>query len=148
MKRTISLAFCFALFVIPGLAQDWRQIVPLKTKCEDLKKILSVKECKFPVSNYEFEEYKININFGNQFYKLVVVSKDTVESAMIMLKKGIAIKDFETNLSDYKISEPDYPALIYRNEKKGIEFETQKIKGIELVFSIVLFPPELEKNGK
>jgi len=139
----IFLAFCFYNKVS---AQEWKQIVPLKTRCEDLKKILGVEECKFPVSNYESESFKININFLSKGDKWNV-SNDTVISAMIILKKAVKLKDFETDLKDYKVTPiSDYLGLLYRDDKRGIEFETQKNKDEEYVMNIILFPVTVKKE--
>lgn len=147
MKQTIIVIFCLALLAASGMAQEWRKIVPLKTKCEDLKRILGVKECEFPVSNYKFEEFSVNINFNNK-YQDYKVSSDTVVSAIIILHVKMNLKDFETDFSDYKITEPDYPGLIYRNEKKGIEFETQKLDGDEYVGSVTFFPTKIKRQSE
>jgi hypothetical protein len=125
-------------------AQEWTNIIPLTTKCKDLKKILGVKKCKFPVSNYEFETFDLNINFLTKNDKLKV-SFDTVVEARISLKKLIRLRDFETDLSDYKINAvDDLPSTkVYKNEKRGISLTVQPIPELnneEYIKSIWLYP--------
>lgn len=147
MKRTIPLFVVFALFVASAVAQDWRKIVPLKTKCEDLKILLDVKECQYPYSSYKFEKFNVSINFPKKNDKWNV-SSDTVVNVTVIFCELMNLRDFETDISDYKITTPsDYDALIYTNDEKGISFETQKPDGNEeLITYVSLFPPKTKSK--
>lgn len=152
MKRikfaTLFFVFCLSVFPFTEVSgQEWKKIVPLKTNCEDLKKILEVKECNYPVSNYKFEKFSININFSRKDDGWNI-SSDTVIDATIILHELINLKDFEIDFTDYQIKpETDIPGLIYRNNKKGIQFTTQKPTGDEeYVMDVSLFP--VKNNDK
>jgi hypothetical protein len=147
MKHIFQLLIYLSLFTVPSFAQDWQKIVPLKTNCEELKKILGVEECEYPVSDYKFKEFNINITFSTKANGWNV-SKDTVFMVLIFFDPAIKLKDFETDFSDYKIKpETDFPGLIYTNEKKGILFVTQNPEGDEeYVMSVTLFPVKTKRK--
>ena len=143
MKRTIVLIVVVVLFISSAVAQDWRKIVPLKTKCEDLKNLLGVKECHYPNSIYKFEKFNVYINFStknDEWY----VSSDTVVETTVIFCEWMNLRDFEIDISGFKITpQSDYEALIYTNDEKGISFETQKPNGNEeFITSILLYPPK------
>jgi hypothetical protein len=130
-------------------AQEWKEIVPLASKCEDVKRILKVKECTFPFSAYQFPKFKISIDFSTD--DSWAVSKDTVVKVYIGLREFIRLKDYDVDLSDFEItSEDDLPDVkIYRNEKKGIELTVQHGLSEDLYISdILIFPPKkIKKQG-
>ena len=66
MKMALMLAFIsFALTSIsPPAVGEWRGIIPLKSSCEDVKRILNVKKCEFPTSSYEFPDSRVVVNFS------------------------------------------------------------------------------------
>ena len=146
---SVLVLVILALFSSTNIsAQDWKKIVPLSSKCEDIKKILKVKECKYPVSDYEFPKFVININFSTADDEWNV-SKDTVTGVIIILRELIKLKDFETNFDDYEITpEYDLPDVkIYKNDKKGIAFSVQKFPdNEEYISDFRLFPSRMKKK--
>lgn len=132
MKQLFFLPIFFTLLLSPCLAQGWKKIVPLVSTCEDVKKILVVNECNFPEMYYETPEYKISISFSTDKDEWNV-SKETVTSMIVISGQKLLedfVKDFETDFEDYEITPVyDLPkSKLYRNEKRGIEFEARNVK--------------------
>jgi hypothetical protein len=66
MKRApILILSLLTLTVItrPVLAQGWREIIPLKSTCEDVKRILNVPTCKPYYEYYEVDGERLQIGF-------------------------------------------------------------------------------------
>ena len=131
-------------------AQEWNQIIPLVSKCDDVKKILKVNECTFPFSTYQFSKFKISIDFSTDTDRWAV-SNDTVIKVYVGLKEFMKLEDYVKDLSDFEIvPEDDLPDVkIYTNEKKGIELTVQYVLPEEPYISdILIFPPKkVKKKG-
>lgn len=125
-------------------AQEWKQIVPLISTCEDVKRILSINDCKFPTLRQKFPKYNITLDFSTDEDEWNV-SKETVVSVLVILKELIRLEDYEANLAEYKIiPEDDLPSQkIYRNDKKGIELTVSNDKWIR---NIYFYPSQKNKE--
>ena len=116
--------------VVTANGQKWREIQPLITTCEDLKSILHIEACKYPVTFYADDSFWIHINFTDSSESSELKEKSClpippkrVRSVSIRLIKGIYLRDFETDFADFSILAvpdlPDYLRLV--NMKKGID---------------------------
>lgn len=125
----IIVAFSF----VNVRSQNWQKIVPLKSKCEDIKLIFNVEECKFPVSYYNFSKITLVVEYTTQKNRWKAPSKK-VADVIIIFKELIPLKEIGVDLSAFRI-EPvsDLPrARIYINDTKGIKIEAQRIINDEL----------------
>lgn len=163
MKRVIYISLLLILVSVAhnvARAQEWRKLVPLVSTCEDVKNIFKIKTCEFPYMTYETSAYKAQIefskdNFGNECApnnSFRNISKETVLSVSIRLNEGIALKDFEPDLSGYKIEQDGDLAdfFRYKNKKTGIEFvavHTEDAENSIGIGSITLNPSE-ENDAK
>ena len=67
MKTIRIFIFGFCALVIgatPAYAKEWRGLIPLKSTCEDVKRILGVDKCVVPESTYELSNYRVIIRFA------------------------------------------------------------------------------------
>lgn len=122
--------------------QDWKKIVPIRSKCVDVKKVFHIAKCNYPVTDFERPDFKINITFAERQNKWNV-SGDTVVQVIIVLKRLIPIEEFESNCNSYRIKpDSDIPSgKIYSDDENGIEFATQKLmENKEFVTSIRRYP--------
>ena len=152
MKPLLLLLTFFTISLIPCSAQDWKRIVPLVSTCEDIKKILDVNECAFPQMYYKTPSYRVLISFSTDKDEWNV-SSETVVFVIVSPKELKLLEDFvkvfETDLKDYKVTPvSDLPdSKLYRNEKRGIDFEAQNvIDNLFFVGSFTLYPSE--ENSK
>lgn len=64
----IGFIFMLLSLALTNVSQSstdgWRGLVPLKSSCEDVKRVLDVKKCEFPISSYEFPELRIVVYFS------------------------------------------------------------------------------------
>lgn len=53
------------LFTVP-LSQSncWRGLTPLRSTCDDVKKVLSIETCSMPLTNYDQPEMQVMISFA------------------------------------------------------------------------------------
>ncbi len=124
--------------------QAWTNLVPLESKCEDVKRVFSVRECTFPVTNLEMPGYDVTIHFSQAKGEWKVPA-DTVTDIRFFFNDLVRLRDFETDFADYKMSrEVDTPAImIYLNEKKGIKLWVQTAVANEpYISSLFLLPSQ------
>ncbi|MEJ7623793.1 MAG: hypothetical protein WKF34_07350 [Pyrinomonadaceae bacterium] len=148
MKKSIfyiGIVLMIAIFSSREVsAQGWKEIVPLVSTCEDVKRILAVKECEFPTSEYEFPKYTTTVYFKRDRDEWNV-SKDTVIRALVIFKDVLRLRDYETDFKDYVIKrEDDVPEItIYKNDRKGISLSVQMYNQPEpYIGDIFLYPSE------
>lgn len=147
-KEILLLLMCLVLFLSDSVAQDWRKLVPLVSKCSDVKKILNVDTCDFPSSDYRLPEFGISINFSSRDKH----RSPTVTRVIISFKKWVSLKEFESDLSGYEIL-PDgdlQNSKIYKNDRKGISFSAQDVfeDGERYVTGVTLYPKKITKRKK
>jgi hypothetical protein len=96
-----------------------------------VKRILKIDKCEFPFTRYENPSYSATIEFSEKACNKKCspneecwnVPKGTVLSASIGLNVGIALKDYESDFSSYKIKGvSDLPdSLRYISKEKGVK---------------------------
>lgn len=154
MKRTF-LGFILGLILILGSegivaqAQTWKEIVPLITKCDDVKRIFGVSGCQYPVMRLESGSYDLTIHFAKERDGWNV-SKDTVIDILVIFNDLLKLSDYEKTFKDYVIKpENDVPEItIYTNVKKGVELTVQTAVAKELYISNIFFYPSEENKKK
>jgi hypothetical protein len=110
-------------------AQGFRGIVPLKSDCADVKRILGVKKCTVPQSVFLLKDFWITVNFttnnplekAKKCYKVPV---GRVISFTVTYNKPFPIKDFEYELKYAKGPFGDVNTIAYENKEKGVSVLT------------------------
>jgi hypothetical protein len=151
MKISILVVFLVGVLLTysyDARGQGWNELVPLISTCEDVKRVLKASECKLPWSEYQFPDYNVTVNFSTDADGWCV-SRQTVTSVIVILKRTIKLSDYRSDLTGFVISkESDAPEIsIYKNDRKGVEFSVQKSRDGELyVWDIALYPSK--QNAK
>lgn len=128
-------------------AQKYREIKPLISTCEDIKRIFNVEKCDYPSSNFDFSDYGITVNFSTDENEWKI-NKGIVTEAIIVLKPIVKLSDYEKDYKDYKIeTDGDLPDVkLYINDKQGIRLTVEEINSEKYVTSIYLYPSEKIKQ--
>ena len=137
---TLALINFFGIGRVDG--QQWEGIVPLVSKCEDVKKTFSLTKCDLPVTRVELPSKKIVIDFSTTEDEWPV-SNDTVVNVLVIFHELPKLFDYTTEFTDYTIThESDVPAiLIYKNDKKGVRLTVQTGRGL-YIDSLILYPSQ------
>lgn len=132
MKTVNLYVLSFVIFCFTGLvsAQGFKGLIPLESTCEDVKRILNVEKCSYPLSVYSLKDYIVGVYFKTETrseddkwcYKVPV---GTVTSFDMSLNKGIPIKDFEYKLKFAEKLENDIVTIVYDNREKGVRAYVQ-----------------------
>jgi hypothetical protein len=151
MKISILVFFLVGILLTPSSdarGQVWSELVPLISTCEDVKRVLKVSECKLPWSEYQFPDYNVTVDFSTDADGWCV-SRQTITSIFVSLKRTIKLSDYRSDLTGFVISkEYDAPEIsIYKDDRKGLKFSVQKFRDGELyVWDIALYPSK--QNAK
>ena len=95
------------LFTVP-LSQSncWRGLTPLRSTCDDVKKVLSIETCSMPITNYDRPEMQVMISFAtgdcNKAPQGWRVSKGTVTAIILSPQIPMTPEMFGLDLSKYK----------------------------------------------
>ena len=110
-------------------AQGYKGIIPLKSTCEDVKRVLKVDECKEPFTMYSLEDIRVSIHFtkdgateNNLCYR---VPTGRVLSFTVSFNKAVPLDKFEYKLKFAEKIENDIVSIIYANEEKGVSAYVQ-----------------------
>lgn len=124
------LAFFLLMFVtIQSQSNCWRGITPLRSTCEDVKKILKVDNCTLPISEYTLSDFRVMVEFENETCdresRAWRVPKGTVTSLAISPRKEMRPSEFDLDLSKYRKREGEHIVGMehYDNEEKGVSVE-------------------------
>ncbi|MGH9967990.1 MAG: hypothetical protein ACREBG_09195 [Pyrinomonadaceae bacterium] len=119
--KTLTAAVC-VLFAAAGFcsAKAWRDIVPLHSTCEDVKRILNVSECG---SSYDTNEGRVDISFSRKpCADGWNVPPGTVLHIAVTLKAPQRLDQLGLDLATFKkevsYDSPNYVA--YTNREEGI----------------------------
>ena len=117
-------------------AKEWRGIVPLRSTCEDVKRILNVSKCEF---GYDVDEGRVFISFAKKAcldgWK---VPSGTVLSIALYPKGNQRPDQLGLDLTSFKKEVPRYESVVYySNDEEGISV-TVTSKG--KVYRIDYFP--------
>jgi hypothetical protein len=115
--------------------------VPLVSGCCDVKRVFGVEKCEYPVSDLDLPKFRANVTFARKTNRWKVPA-NTVTEVILIFKQFKRVPDFEPNLSGYQIiPEADVPSqTIYKNDKRGIMFTTEKIDNEDYVMDVRLYP--------
>jgi hypothetical protein len=128
-RLTLMAAVSILLFLQQvSTAQEWRGIRPMRSTCEDVKRILNTKSCQPPDNTYDLDDEKVKITFTNSrchkaFQRAWNVPIGTVIYVERLLKRPIPIKDFEIDENNYERVLTDFTdQTILVSEIDGLSF--------------------------
>jgi hypothetical protein len=123
----------YVFVVLPTLvvAQGWRGIVPMKSNCEDVKKVLGVGTCApLTGSVFESDDERVEITFTKQlchwaYGKYWHVPVGTVLLIERRLKKRIPLAEFKVNENKCEKVRTDWlDEVIYSCDEGSVEYDT------------------------
>lgn len=152
MKRilmTVGLTLLSHILVGSTYSQSWKNIVPLKSTCEDIKKEWGVEECEYPLTRIKTDSHWITIKLTTEKCDCVsknsfnewLVAKGTVEWVSITLIDQIDLRQYKsksTFTSFKKTPVADLPGnYLYVDTKNGERLEVTSSNAIATIY---LFP--------
>jgi len=153
MKKKLRLNFLLLILMLFSSytllsAHGFNGIIPLKSTCEDVKRILKVEKCEFPYSLYFLKDFTISIYYTKEkpsetdkvCYK---VPAGRVSSIRVSYNKQFPIKDFEYNVKYAEGPFGDIGTIAYENLEKGVSVFT-----VDGVVGTAFFKPTLKQHRK
>lgn len=121
----VGIIICLSMTILVN-GQGYKGIIPLQSNCEDVKRILKVKECTYPRSEYEFENFQISVWFTkekpNKDERICWdVPAGTVLSISVSYDIPILLSKFEHPLKFVKGPINDIFMMLYKNEERALE---------------------------
>lgn len=129
MKFALSASFLLMCIAASPQPNSWRGITPVRSTCEDVKKILKVDTCSLPISEYTIPDYRIMVSFANDDCDSSPhawrVPKGTVLSLTISPKHAMSVSQFGIDLSGFKKREGEEIVGMehYDNAEEGVSVE-------------------------
>lgn len=106
MRFALPTVLLWLLTLPLGQSNCWRGITPLRSTCDDVKKVLSVETCSMPITNYDRPELHVMISFATGDCDKTPhgfrVSKGTVTSITLSPQIPMTPEMFGLDLSKYK----------------------------------------------
>ena len=121
---TIMALWLFAMPQRP--ANSWHGLTPLRSTCDDVKKLLNIESCSMPLTNYELPEVHVMIQFAKGDCDKAPdgwrVSRDTVVALTISPQLPMRPAEFGLDLSKYrKRDDGEIVGLAhYSSEEEGV----------------------------
>ena len=105
--------------------QGFKGIIPLESTCEDVKRILKIEKCTFPLSVYYLKDFTVSIHYTKETSSeedkwCFKVPAGTVDSITVSYNKKFSIKEFEYELKYKEKLIDDIDITVYENVEKGI----------------------------
>jgi hypothetical protein len=130
-KMRFIVVVVFVLLTFPDicLGQEWRGLKPLKSTCDDVKRVLSVDHCEYPRSTYRLVDEIIEISFvtcpcpsicngENRGWNL---PPDAITAIHRELRKGLPVADFQVNSDRWTKTTTDFIGQVtYSNDELGL----------------------------
>lgn len=135
MRRLIISFGVIIATSISVSAQGWRGIVPLKSDCETVKRLLGIPQCR--TWTYQFSEGNISISFSDGTCETGwKVSAGTVISFSLYTKAKQKLDDAFPDLSKYVKSSDGHVRGItnYTNADEGVTITAQEDGTISSIF--------------
>ena len=129
MTLGLLAVLLFSALTISGqstCSNCWQGITPLHSTCQDVKKILKVEKCTFPIVEYTLPEFRAMIEFENEPCAREAhgwrVSPGTVTAISLSPLKAMLPSDFGLDLSKYeKRDDGEIVGVVhYENRLEGV----------------------------
>lgn len=120
MLCRLSVTVLFLLAIGAASAQTWREIVPLRSNCEDLKRIMGISRCLN--TTYDFADAKVTIAFSDGTCATGWnVKEGTVLFIEVHPKAPLKLEDLDLDEALYqKTVDSHLPEVThYRNQDRG-----------------------------
>lgn len=141
------LALLFLMLVtMSSQSNCWRGITPLRSTCEDVKKILKVDTCTLPISEYTLPDFRVMVEFQNETCdsepRAWRVPKGTVTAITISPRNEMRPSEFGLDLSKYKKREDGEIVGVehYDSEEEGVTVDLYR----GFVQNLFLYPRKSE----
>lgn len=107
MRIIVSVLTLLMFITTQGQSNCWRGITPLRSTCEDVKKVLNVDACTLPISQYTLPDFRVMVEFqtetcNNKEARVWRVPKGTVIAITIAPRNEMRPSEFGLDLSKYK----------------------------------------------
>jgi len=121
---------------------DWRGIVPLVSKCEDVIKILKIKTCEEPTTTVSSPDKRIIIRFVKPGDDWAVTAQTVASVAVIYNSSPRLIELLKDRGGFERKAESETPDVIrYVNDETGWSLSVQKgSDGVEYVRDVSIRP--------
>lgn len=143
----IKILLCSVIFGLGSAifvyGQVTKNIIPMHSNCEDVKKILGVETCRKNHEFYDLKSEKIEISYSTEncqkaYLKEWNIPIGTVLSVIKIFKKAVALEDMQIDLGVCEIDEDisDTPGLKkYYCEKIGTSFSVYDGYVSEIIYT-------------
>lgn len=127
--KSMLLSFLLMCVTSSGQPNSWRGITPVRSTCEDVKKILKVEKCSLPISEYTLPDYRVRVSFANDDCASSQlawrVPKGTVISLVITPRHAMTVSQFGIDLArfDRRRGEEIVGVEHYDNVQEGVSVE-------------------------
>lgn len=141
------LALLFLMLVtMRSQSNCWRGITPLRSTCEDVKKILKMDKCTLPISEYTVPDFRVMVEFQNETCdsepRAWRVPKGTVTAITISPRNEMRPSEFGLDLSKYKKREDGEIVGVehYDSQEEGVTVDLYR----GFVQNLFLYPRKSE----
>jgi hypothetical protein len=143
----LRLSIIFSLLLLltgethDTLAKSWRQITPLRSTAEDVKKL--AESCKETETRcqFTFEDQEVMIIFSGSnvgVLECASVPKGTVLAVIVKFSRPRRLRDFQLKNKKFKVFDPSHPPEMgyktYYYENDGFLINSYKDQVIGLVY--------------
>lgn len=142
------LAVFLILLTLTSQPNCWRGITPLRSTCEDVKRILNIDSCAGPESSYTLPDFRVSVEFAkhdcNEAPRAWRVAKGTVVALTVSPRKEMTPKEFGLDLSKFKKREDgEIVGLVhYDSEEDGIRVDLYR----GFVQNLFLYPRKADET--
>ncbi|MFN2491623.1 MAG: hypothetical protein ABR501_01905 [Pyrinomonadaceae bacterium] len=146
IRFIVISTFMVVACVRTSSAQEWRGIKPLRSTCEDVKRVLGVDRCQYPRSTYRLEDEIIEVSFVTCPCPIICrdtnprwnLPSGTVTSIHRELLTARPIADFNVDQGKWTKIHTDFIGeVIYSNDELGLRLSA--VEGD--VLSITYYAP-------
>ena len=106
MRLGLPAFLLLMLVTMRSQTNCWRGITPLRSTCGNVKKILKVDTCRFPISEYTLPDFRVMVEFENETCASAPpawrVPKGTVLAITLSPRNEMRPSEFGLDLSKYK----------------------------------------------
>ncbi len=142
MKIGALILLLLIPLAMPRQSESWRGITPLKSTCEDVKRILKVDQCTFPISRYSLSDFRVIVEFEHETCRRNPrswrVPRGTVTALEISPQNHLSPSDFGIDISKYEKREAGEIVGMehYDSPEEGVTVDLYK----GFVQNVFLFP--------
>lgn len=127
MTRLILFFFTVSIFAFPIYAKEWCGLIPMKSTCDDVKRVLGVTTCEPPNETYDLGDERVRISFSKYscfpaYTKFWNVPVGTIIIIERHPKNPIPVAELDIDIKKYEVTSTDTDINIYSNAEDGLSF--------------------------